>query len=169
MMVASIWGYYADNPMSSTAGLLPWPARYGQAKPNAAHFSPLAELEQIAQLKLLVTQNIDGLHQTAGSRHVVELHGHLRTASCLACAEQTALEDHRKAGERGEVPRCQSCGGLIKPDVILLSVSRCPTTPCGRLAGGCAFLRRVDLYGHLSGGRAGGRSAPPGHAGTTSG
>ena len=117
MMVASIWGYY-EHPDVFYRWFAPLARQIRQAKPNAAHFA-LAELEQIAQLKLLATQNIDGLHQTAGSSHVVELHGHLRTASCLACAEQTALEDHRKAGKQGEVPRCQSCGGLIKPDVIL--------------------------------------------------
>jgi NAD-dependent deacetylase len=88
------------------------------AKPNPAHFA-LARLEQVARLQLLVTQNIDGLHQVAGSKHVVELHGHLRTASCLDCHQQTDIEELWPLAERNKVARCLACGGLIKPDVIL--------------------------------------------------
>lgn len=117
MVVASIWGYH-EHPQTFYRWFLPLARQIRQAKPNAAHFA-LAELEQAAQLKLLATQNIDSLHQTAGSRHVVELHGHLRTATCLGCAEQAPLESCWPAVERGEIPRCQTCQGLMKPDVIL--------------------------------------------------
>lgn len=88
------------------------------AEPNAAHRA-LAALEAAGRLELLVTQNIDGLHQIAGSKHVVELHGHLRTASCLECGHQTTLDEVWPLAEQGQVARCETCGGLMKPDVIL--------------------------------------------------
>jgi NAD-dependent deacetylase len=117
MVVASIWGYH-EHPDVFYRWFMPLARQIRQARPNPAHFA-LAELEQVARLNLLATQNIDSLHQTAGSRHVVELHGHLRSASCLACAEQAALDDIWPLAERGEAPRCPACGGLMKPDVIL--------------------------------------------------
>jgi NAD-dependent deacetylase len=115
--VASIWGYH-DHPEVFYRWFMPLARQIRAAKPNPAHFA-LAELEQVARLHLLVTQNIDGLHQIAGSKHVVELHGHLRTASCLECAHQTDLDAIWQLAERGQVARCPACGGLIKPDVIL--------------------------------------------------
>lgn len=89
-----------------------------RAEPNPAHHA-LAELERRGILRAVVTQNIDSLHQKAGSRRVVELHGNTRSGTCQGCGEtheaQPLLEkyvrDHR-------VPRCR-CGGVIKPDVVL--------------------------------------------------
>lgn len=117
MAVASIWGYL-ENPEQFYRWFIPLADQIRRAKPNPAHFA-LAELEQVASLKLLATQNIDSLHQTAGSRHVAELHGHLRTASCMACAEQIPLDNSWPLAELGKLLRCQHCGGLMKPDVIL--------------------------------------------------
>lgn len=86
------------------------------AKPNAAHFK-LAELEQKGKLTAVITQNIDGLHQKAGSKRVYELHGSVLRNYCLKCNKSFTAE-HILNTEA--VPRCD-CGGLIKPDVVLYS------------------------------------------------
>ncbi|MGC8874273.1 MAG: SIR2 family NAD-dependent protein deacylase [Chloroflexia bacterium] len=88
------------------------------AEPNPAHLA-LAELEKRGILRAVVTQNIDGLHQKAGSREVLELHGNARMAACLRCGAQQSTEDALVSFRRtGKVPRC-GCGGLIKPTVVL--------------------------------------------------
>ena len=84
------------------------------AKPNAAH-KKLAEWEQQGKLKAVVTQNIDGLHQAAGSKEVLELHGSVHRNYCTRCGKFFGLSDI--LGMNG-VPRCE-CGGIIKPDVVL--------------------------------------------------
>ena len=84
------------------------------AKPNTAH-KKLAELERAGKLKAVITQNIDGLHQAAGSRRVLELHGSIHRNFCRSCGKDfSAAEMLHSEG----VPRC-SCGGVIKPDVVL--------------------------------------------------
>lgn len=84
------------------------------AKPNKAHLA-LAKLEREGKLKAVITQNIDGLHQDAGSQEVLELHGSVRRNYCMRCGKFYGLETiQAQAG----VPRC-SCGGIIKPDVVL--------------------------------------------------
>ena len=85
------------------------------AKPNAAH-KKLAELEAAGKLKAVVTQNIDGLHQAAGSRVVYELHGSTHRNYCMKCGAACDTELVRKSSG---VPRCEKCGGMIKPDVVL--------------------------------------------------
>lgn len=84
------------------------------AQPNAAHLK-LAELEQAGKLKAVITQNIDNLHQMAGSKNVLELHGSVYRNHCMKCGEfyDFAYIKHSKG-----VPRCK-CGGIIKPDVVL--------------------------------------------------
>ena len=84
------------------------------AKPNYAHMY-LAKLEKCKQLTI-ITQNIDGLHQMAGSRNVLELHGSIHRNFCLKCHSHYSLEDILKLDS---TPRCPKCGGLIKPDVTL--------------------------------------------------
>ena len=84
------------------------------AKPNAAHLR-LAKLEREGRLKAVITQNIDGLHQAAGSQNVLELHGSVHRNHCQRCGKFYGLE-HILRTEG--VPRC-SCGGIIKPDVVL--------------------------------------------------
>jgi NAD-dependent deacetylase len=80
----------------------------------------LAELEAAGIIKTLITQNIDGLHQRAGSRTVIELHGDTRTAACIRCyAVYAAAGFVEEAIDRGEIPHCPACGGILKPDVIL--------------------------------------------------
>ncbi len=87
------------------------------AKPNPAHLA-LAELEQAGRLTGVITQNIDGLHQAAGSRRVFELHGHVRSATCLECGRQVPSGPLLPAVRRGRALRC-SCGGAFKPDAVL--------------------------------------------------
>lgn len=84
------------------------------AKPNPAHLK-LAELEKAGKLTAVVTQNIDGLHQAAGSRNVYELHGSIHRNYCMKCGE---FYDAGYVKNCDGVPRCE-CGGMIKPDVVL--------------------------------------------------
>lgn len=86
-----------------------------EAKPNMAHLK-LAELEKAGKLKAIVTQNIDGLHQAAGSKKVLELHGSVHRNYCQRCHK---FFDARYMKAAEGVPRCDECGGLIKPDVVL--------------------------------------------------
>jgi len=118
--------------------------RFSRARPNTAHLA-LARLEQLGRVSATVTQNVDGLQQSAGSRKVIELHGSLASVSCLDCAEpvaravmQQALFDgnpwlsglHGEPGPDGDaklqeidttrlqIPACKVCGGVLKPDVV---------------------------------------------------
>ena len=99
---AEFYRFYRDKMLCLTA------------KPNAAHLA-LARLEQRGKLSAIVTQNIDGLHQAAGSKRVFELHGSVHRNYCLKCGKFYTAEDIEKSTG---VPRC-TCGGLIKPDVVL--------------------------------------------------
>ena len=92
---------------------------FPNAKPNAAHLK-LAELERAGKLKAVVTQNIDGLHQAAGSVNVYELHGSVHRNYCMKCRQFYDLDFMMK--QEG-VPRCPVCGGIIKPDVVLYEES----------------------------------------------
>ena len=85
-----------------------------EAKPNAAHLK-LAQLEAEGKLKAVITQNIDGLHQAAGSKNVWELHGSIHRNYCRKCGK---FYDASYVKHADGVPRCE-CGGLIKPDVVL--------------------------------------------------
>jgi len=87
---------------------------FPEARPNPAHRA-LARLEEMGILSAVITQNIDGLHQAAGSRHVIELHGSVLRNTCVRCQKPYTLQDILSS--QG-VPRC-SCGGVIKPDVVL--------------------------------------------------
>lgn len=91
---------------------------FPDAKPSAAHLF-LARLEKEGKLKAVVTQNIDGLHQAAGSRNVLELHGSVWRNHCVKCGKFFGLEAIKNSTG---VPRCE-CGGVIKPDVVLYGES----------------------------------------------
>lgn len=91
---------------------------FPDAKPNAAHLK-LAELEEKGKLSAVITQNIDGLHQAAGSKKVIELHGSVHRNYCTKCGKFYPLS---AVTESEGVPRCE-CGGLIKPDVVLYEES----------------------------------------------
>lgn len=85
------------------------------AKPNGAHRA-LAKLEQMGKLSAVVTQNIDGLHQMAGSKRVFELHGSVHRNTCMGCGREYGLD--AVMAKKG-VPKCEWCGAVIKPDVVL--------------------------------------------------
>lgn len=91
---------------------------YPEAEPNPAHLA-LAKLEQEGHLKAVITQNIDGLHQAAGSKEVLELHGSVHRNYCTRCNK---FYDMNYILEQEGVPRC-SCGGMVKPDVVLYEES----------------------------------------------
>ena len=88
------------------------------ALPNAAHRA-LARLEAMRAVHLVVTQNVDGLHQQAGTREVVEVHGNLREARCAGCGAVSPIGDMAGALREGMRPRCVRCGGLLRPNVVL--------------------------------------------------
>jgi NAD-dependent deacetylase len=86
-----------------------------RAEPNAGHYA-LAELEQLGYVQTIVTQNIDGLHARAGSQDVVEVHGSIRSASCLVCGTRVPFRDVIRLLP---VPPCPGCGEVLKPDVVM--------------------------------------------------
>lgn len=88
---------------------------YPDAKPNEAHLY-FAGLEKKGKQVTVVTQNIDGLHQAAGSRDVLELHGSVHRNFCTKCKKSFSLDDIKN---RQGIPRCDACGAVIKPDVVL--------------------------------------------------
>lgn len=93
---------------------------YQDAQPNKAH-NALAQLEAEGKVKAVVTQNIDGLHQKAGSSNVFELHGSVLRNYCMRCGEFHDLDyimDDANCDEKG-IPHCKKCGGVVKPDVVL--------------------------------------------------
>ena len=94
-----------------------------EAKPNPAHYA-LARLEQQGKLTAVITQNIDELHQRAGSRNVLELHGSVYRNHCMECGKSWPVE---AVLEADDVPRC-TCGGIIKPDVVLYGEGLDPAT-----------------------------------------
>lgn len=116
--VASIWAF-RENPLAVINGLFALLKPILEAKPNPAHLA-LAKLEEEGKLKACITQNIDSLHQKAGSKEVLELHGHLRTCTCLQCGRQFPIRtfQEERAAHPERPPACP-CGGVLKPDVVL--------------------------------------------------
>jgi NAD-dependent deacetylase len=93
---------------------------YRDAKPNAAHYA-LAELERLGKIKAVITQNIDGLHQLAGSKNILELHGSVHRNYCTQCKKNYSL--NYILDTETLIPTCQHCGGTIRPDVTLYEES----------------------------------------------
>jgi NAD-dependent deacetylase len=89
-----------------------------QAEPNAGHRA-LAELEERGAVRAVVTQNIDTLHERAGSREVVEVHGSIREAECLACGERVPLAGVVELLREHSAPPCPACGAILKPGVVM--------------------------------------------------
>jgi NAD-dependent deacetylase len=100
----TVWDFYARR-LSSLS----------DARPNAAHRA-LAELERRGLVTAVITQNIDTLHEQAGSQVVVEVHGSIRTASCFVCGVRVPIGS---ALARLPLPTCESCGGNLKPDIVM--------------------------------------------------
>ena len=89
-----------------------------RAQPNAAHLA-LAELERAGYVHAVVTQNVDRLHELAGSQEVVEVHGSIRTSSCLDCGEKATFDEVVRQLEQAPAPVCPGCGAVLKPDVVM--------------------------------------------------
>ena len=136
---------FAPEQMASHSFLIAHPAEffdfyrrrfvYLAAEPNPGHYA-LAKLERCGHLAAVVTQNIDGLHQAAGSQTVYELHGSIRRAHCMDCGAHYGLDyilHHRP------IPHC-SCGGIVRPDVVLYEESLDNDT----IEGAVAAIRAAD-------------------------
>ncbi|MBI3361264.1 MAG: NAD-dependent deacylase [Chloroflexi bacterium] len=118
MEVATLSGF-KENPQAFYDWIRPLARTIINAAPNPAHLA-LAELEARGFLRAVITQNIDLLHARAGSKKVLEVHGHIRRATCIRCYQaQPAAPYLARFIEDGRVPRCPGCGGVLKPDVIL--------------------------------------------------
>lgn len=127
---AAFYEWFAESALSMAA-----------ARPNPAHLA-LAELERRGILRAVITQNIDGLHQQAGSKRVLELHGNARTASCIRCGRKTDTMPLLEQFSRDrQVPHCP-CGGVFKPDVVLFG----EMLPHDVLLAAHAEASRCDLF-----------------------
>lgn len=118
MAVASMYGF-RQNPQAFYNWIYPLTRLTLNAQPNPAHLA-LADLEKQGRLETIITQNIDNLHTRAGNTHILELHGHMREATCVHCfTVYTAEPIIRKFLDDRQVPHCPKCSGVIKPNVIL--------------------------------------------------
>lgn len=114
---------------------------YTDAEPNDAH-KALAKLEQMGKLKAVVTQNIDGLHQKAGSKTVYELHGSVLRNNCMDCGTYYDLDYIMDpANCKGLIPKCAKCGGTIKPDVVLYEEA----LDDAQISGAVDAIRKADV------------------------
>lgn len=123
---SGIWAHYDPYEVASSDGFRRNPARvwefYGrrlgvlaEVRPNTGH-AALAALERAGLLEALITQNVDGLHQQAGSRDVIEVHGSIATASCGSCGRRERRED---VVALLPLPTCADCGSVLRPDVVM--------------------------------------------------
>ncbi|MEA3375790.1 MAG: NAD-dependent deacylase [Chloroflexota bacterium] len=118
MEVATLYAF-RRHPAAFYTWIRPLARMLSEAHPNAGHVA-LARLEAAGYLEAIITQNIDNLHQAAGSMEVLEVHGHLRSATCIECYRIQTTNDLLQAFlNSGEIPRCPACGGVLKPDVVL--------------------------------------------------
>ena len=140
MEMASLYAF-RRNPEAFYEWIRPLALALLVAEPNPGHRA-LAKLEAEGWLKAVVTQNIDGLHQRAGSREVLELHGHLRKMTCINCYRVVSVgELVEEFIHSGEVPRCDVCGGVMKPNVVLFGEQ----LPIEVVNAAMAHVRRADL------------------------
>jgi NAD-dependent deacetylase len=115
--VVSLDGFLRDPSRYYSYALELYPTRRS-AKPNPTHYL-LAELEAKGLLKGVITQNVDGLHQDAGSTNIYELHGTYRRAYCLDCSSISNMDEIMERVQSGEnPPLCRDCGGVLKPDAV---------------------------------------------------
>jgi len=118
MEVASLTSF-RNQPEIFFEWLRPLVRSFMKAEPNPFH-QALTELEDEVNLKAVITQNIDGLHQRAGSKEVIEVHGSINTMSCIGCYRNYPSDDFIKPYlETGDIPKCPSCIGILKPNVVL--------------------------------------------------
>lgn len=116
---ASISGF-KRHPQAFYNWMRPLAQKVMRAHPNPAHRA-LAQLEHAGYIKGIITQNIDMLHSKSGSQEVIEIHGHLRKATCIECFVEYPAEPFiERFLANGAIPHCTQCGGVLKPNVILL-------------------------------------------------
>lgn len=116
--VASALAFRYD-PLRFFEWLRPLATQIISAKPNPAHIA-VYQLQKMGYIQTIVTQNIDGLHQKAGSKNVLEVHGTFETMTCVVCYLKASSQPYIQPYlEHGTIPRCPHCGGILKPDVIL--------------------------------------------------
>jgi NAD-dependent deacetylase len=126
---AAFWSYFRPRFHS-----------LGDKRPNGAH-EALAELERRGLLEGVITQNIDRLHRAAGSRNVVEVHGSIETSSCTRCAASYGIEEVDSLFDGDGVAVCKTCGGPVKPDVVLFG----ELLPESAMARAQQLAERADL------------------------
>lgn len=140
MEVASIYSF-RRHPDRFYSWIRPMVMTLLTAEPNPGHLA-LAELEAGGWLKAIITQNIDNLYQRAGAHEVLELHGHMREATCISCyravPSQEILDDFLASDE---VPRCATCGGVMKPNVVLFGEQ----LPIKVVTAAMTHIRQADL------------------------
>lgn len=118
MQVASLTAFHR-RPEKFFEWLRPLAAAILRAEPNPAHIA-LAELEKAGRIKAVITQNIDDLHQKAGSTNVLELHGSMNSLSCPQCHRKYPSSEYKSDYiDSGEMPRCRDCHTFVKPDIVL--------------------------------------------------
>ena len=134
-----VWNKYDPNKYANTDNFFREPEYYWnffkevrypvlkKAKPNKAH-TALSKLEEEGKLKAVITQNIDGLHQLAGSKRVLELHGNTRSISCLECKKSYTLNEIFRQLKKELPPKCLNCKGTLKPEVVFFGESLPLTT-----------------------------------------
>jgi NAD-dependent deacetylase len=127
---SGLWTRYSQTEVASLSAFRQNPERFFEwfrpfaqniltAKPNATHFA-LAKLEQMHRLDTIITQNIDNLHQYAGSENVLQVHGTLSTLTCIGCYQKVLAKKFQVSFfSTGELPYCERCGNILKPDVVL--------------------------------------------------
>ena len=113
---AKVWSFYAPRFAMLT-----------EAEPNDAHHA-LAALDEAGYVRAIVTQNIDLLHERAGSEDVIEVHGSIRTATCPRCGESYGLERVLELLAAADAPACPACGEILKPDVVFFGELLAPGT-----------------------------------------
>jgi NAD-dependent deacetylase len=113
------------------------------AEPNTAHYA-IAELEKLGKLECIITQNVDNLHQKAGNspEKVVELHGNMRWVRCMSCDRRVSMEEVLPRFKEEEIPDCQICNGILKPDVVFFGEA----LPIEALSNATFHSRHCDLF-----------------------
>jgi len=145
MEVAS-WSAFRYHPQKFFNWLHPLAEKSWYAQPNPAHYA-LAQMERAGLIRSVITQNIDGLHQKAGSINVIEVHGSLRTLSCLNCRRhfetQAFIEPFLKDKQ---LPRCPNCRAILKPDIVLFE-ELLPTDAWERAQAACENADLILVIG----------------------
>jgi NAD-dependent deacetylase len=131
---------FRRDPLKVWSFYKPRVAMLTEAEPNPAHLA-LAELERLGFVEAIVTQNIDLLHERAGSRELVEVHGSIRTATCPGCGERYGLRRVLELLAEADAPACPGCGVLLKPDVVFFG----ELLPAQAIERASALARRAGL------------------------